>query len=209
MLVLGSQGCVSDEKYIEKMSEINIEFNTNKEELVWFAMSAPYCKELDAKRLLEKQNVESFVPMCYEIVLKKGGAKSRELVPAIHNLIFVRTTRSIMQDLKKQILFLQYLIRPENGKNIPVIVPDTQMKQFITVSETHCEKLTYLKPDEVDLRRGTPVRIIGGTFDGVEGFFVKVRGIRSKRVVVSVQGIAAMAIAEIRNDLIEVLSQKL
>ena len=64
--------------------------------------------------------------------------------------------------------FLQYRTFPENGKNVPIVVPDNQMQQFIAVCETHNEQLMYLNPDEINIAKGTPVRIIGGTFDGVE-----------------------------------------
>jgi transcription antitermination factor NusG len=181
---------------------------TNKEDNVWFAMSAPFCKELEAKRLLDKRNIENFVPMHYKIIVKKDGKKIRELVPVIHNLIFVRTTSAMMRDIKSRILFLQYYTRREKGKNLPVIIPERQMRQFISVSETHNEKLIYLKPEELDLQKGTRVRIHGGSLDGVEGVFVKVRGVRNRRVVVMVDGFVAVAMAEIKPDLIEVLPQK-
>lgn len=182
-----------------------MEYNNNKQDLVWFAMSAPYCRELEAKRLLDNRSIENFIPMCYKISVKKNK-KTRVLVPAIHNLIFVRTTRSIIKETKQQISILQYITRTDNGKNIPVIVPDIQMQQFITVSETNNEQLIYLRPEEINLKKGTRVRILGGTFDGVEGIFVKIKGIRSRRVVVVIPGITAVVTAEIQPDLIEVIS---
>ncbi|MDR2809422.1 MAG: UpxY family transcription antiterminator [Tannerellaceae bacterium] len=171
-------------------------------------MSAPFCKELEAKRMLDKTNIENFVPMHYKIIVKKDGKKVRELVPVIHNLIFVRTTPTMIREIKSRILILQYYTRREKGKNLPIIIPESQMRQFIAVSETHNEKLIYLKPEEVDLQKGTRVRIHGGSLDGVEGIFVKVRGIRNRRVVVQVEGIMVVAMAEIKPDLIEVLPQK-
>ena len=62
--------------------------NNDEENIVWFAMRAPFCKELEAKRLLDKQAIENFVPMCYK-VFEKNNKKRKELVPAVHNLIFV------------------------------------------------------------------------------------------------------------------------
>lgn len=188
---------------IETMEEVG--GKTNEKKLVWFAMSAPYCKELEAQQLLEREDIESFVPLCYKIVKRRDGQKKRVLKPAIPNYIFVRTTRSILQEVKNRILFLQYLTRRENGKNIPIIVPDYQMEQFIRVINTYNENLVFLKPEEVNLKKGTPVRIIGGPFDGIEGIFIKVKGHRNRRVVVQIEGITAVAIAEVTQDLIEVL----
>lgn len=188
---------------IETMEEVG--GKTNEKKLVWFAMSAPYCKELEAQQLLEREDIESFVPLCYKIVKRRDGQKKRVLKPAIPNYIFVRTTRSILQEVKNRILILQYLTRRENGKNIPIIVPDYQMEQFIRVINTYNENLVFLKPEEVNLQKGTPVRIVGGAFDGIEGIFIKVKGHRNRRVVVQIEGITAVAIAEVTQDLIEVL----
>lgn len=79
------------------------------------------------------------------------------------------------------------------------------MKQFITVCKNYNENLIFLKPEEIDLKKGTKVRIIGGTFDGVKGVFVKIKGVRQRRVVVLIEGLTAVATAEIKPDLIEVM----
>lgn len=177
----------------------------DKENPVWFAMSAPYQKELEARDLLAKNAIESFIPMRYCMVATAGSKKERRLVPAIHNLIFARTTRRLIQKVKTGYPYLQYKIRREDGQNIPIVVPERQMTQFISVCNTYNDDLIYLKPEEVNLAKGTPVRIIGGTFDGMEGTFVKVKGARRKRVVVSLPGLAAVATAEIATDYIQVI----
>lgn len=172
--------------------------------LVWYAMSAPYHRELAARDWFSEQGIETFVPMRYEVVTGRNGVKSRELVPAIHNLLFVRTSQSMMRELKPQLPIVQYLTRPVNGRNEPILVPDVQMSQFIRVSDSHNEHLLYFRPEELNLRRGTPVRIIGGPFDGVEGIFVKVQGLRNRRVIVQLPSLLAVA-AEVHPDLIQVL----
>ena len=171
---------------------------------VWYAMSAPYHRELVARDWFTEQGIETFVPMRYEIITRRDGTKVRELVPAIHNLLFVRSSRPEMRELKPQIPIVQYLTRPVDGRNEPILVPEYQMSQFIRVSNSYDDKLSYFRPEELNLRRGTAVRIIGGPFDGVEGTFVKVQGIRNRRVVVQLPGLLAVA-AEVHPDLIQVL----
>mgnify|MGYP002511644227 CR=1 FL=1 len=56
--------------------------------------------------------------------------------------------------------------------------------------------------------KGTKVRIIGGNFNGVEGVFVKVKGKRSKRVVIMLDKLCAVAMAEVDSDLIEVIKNE-
>lgn len=172
---------------------------------VWWAMSAPYQRELKAKAALDKLGIENFVPMRYQAVRKRTGSMARELLPAIHNLIFVRGSKPCVSQAKKDILWLQWLTRPEGGKNVPVTVPDKDMEQFIAVTNTYNEHLIYIQPDEIDLRKGTPVRILGGPFNGFEGTFIKVKGSRKKRVVVMLKGIVGVAMAEITPDLLEIL----
>ena len=102
--------------------------------------------------------------------------------------------------------FLQYLTRQSGGRNLPIVVPDNQMQQFIQASSVEGKKLIYLTVDELGrLNQGVRVRVIGGSFDGVEGIFQRVKGCRSKRVVIRLQGIIAVVLAEIHPDLIELL----
>ena len=176
----------------------------DEEPLSWFAMSATFGRELKAREYLENKSVRCFIPMKYEVVNSRQG-KTRKLVPAIHNLLFVYTTKSRIQSLKTGVSYLQYLTQHLEGRNIPIVVPEHQMQQFISVCETHDEKLVYLAPDEINLEKGTPVRVIGGAFDEVEGTFVKIDRSRKKRVVVYLQGIAAVMIADITDGYLKVL----
>lgn len=175
------------------------------EEPVWFAMSATFGRVLKAKAFLESNSVECFVPMRYKIVNDRNQHKRRKLVPAISNLIFVYTTKERIQSLKAQVDYLQYLTKPVGGRNVPIIVPEYQMQQFIAVCNTYNDKLVYLSPDEINLKEGTRVKIIGSTFDGIEGRFVKVDKGRKRRVVVLVQGIAAVMIAEFTDGYVQVI----
>ena len=174
-------------------------------ETVWFAMSAPYRNEMRAKSLLESKGIECFVPMRYQIVETRTGVKSRKLLPAIHNLIFVHTSKTIIQEAKTRCEFLQYRTKPHNGKNVPIIVPDKEMLQFIAVTQALSEKLLYLNLDEIDLEKGTRIRIHGGVLDGTEGLFVKLKGKRRRSVIIQIEGVAAVALTKVSPDLIEVI----
>ena len=79
------------------------------------------------------------------------------------------------------------------------------MANFIKAAGHYEEDLTYYSPDEIQLEKGTRVRVIGGVFNGVEGTLMKVKGKRSKRVVISVDGVVALSVAEIEPELIQVL----
>lgn len=178
----------------------------NKDSAIqWFAMSAPYRRELKAKEFLQSKGIDCFVPMTNAIVERHNGIKQRKQVPAIHNLIFVHSSKATIQEVKQGVDYLQWRTTPQNGKNTPITVPDKQMQQFIAVTQASNEELIYLRPEEIDIKKGTKVRLHGGAFDGTEGIFVKVRGKRNRRVVLLIEGVAAVAMAEISTDFIEIL----
>ena len=56
----------------------------------------------------------------------------------------------------------------------PLVVPDRQMHSFIAVAGAYDEQIVYLDPTIVSLREGDRVRIVGGVFSGVEGFFIRI-----------------------------------
>ena len=162
---------------------------------VWYAMSATYHRELRAQSLLDAQSVDSFIPMRQVLCAATARHPARaQLVPVVHNLIFVRTTPAVIRQAKQGIPFLQYLTWKHDGRRHPIVVPDREMERFMAVCNTLDGHLRYFKPDDVSLDSGTQVRIVGGLFDGQEGVLVRVKGCRSKRVVVMVQGVIAMAI---------------
>jgi transcription antitermination factor NusG len=175
------------------------------EENLWFAMSATFGRELKAKEFLEEKQVECYVPMRYEIQKDKKHKTVRQYVSAISNLVFVYTTRKNIQELKTRLPYLHYLTNHTEGRNIPIVVPEHQMTQFITVCNTYNEKLAFLSPDEVNLDKGTRIRIVGGALDGIEGTFVKVARGRKKKIVVMVEGIIGVAMTEITDGFIQVV----
>ena len=172
-----------------------------KEELIWFAMRATYRREMIAKRALETYGVESFVPMRYELKIE-GGRRKRRLVPAIHNLIFVHPEPKQLQAIKTRLSYLQYMIRKGGEK---ILVPDADMRRFMAVTESLDEELTYYNPEELHLEKGQRVKIHGGPCDGQEGVLVKLPGFRSRRVVVEIEGVMAVALASVKPEQLEML----
>lgn len=183
-------------------SEQNHRMEADKDSEIWYAMRATYRREPDAMRLLKKENLGCFIPMQYKISIKKGK-KVRALVPVVHNLLFVHARPSELKRVKSQVAYLQYITDTRSGQKI--IIPDNEMQRFIAVAGNYSDHLLYFQPDELNLSKGTKVRITGGDFEGQEGIFLKVKGARDRRVVVEIQGVIAVAMATIHPDLIEVI----
>ena len=165
-------------------------------------MRATYRRELDAMHLLEKEKLGCFVPMQYKVSIRRGK-KVRALVPVIHNLLFVHARPSDLKRVKSQVTYLQYITDTRSGQKI--IIPDAEMQRFIAVTGSYNDHLLYFQPEELNLSKGTKVRITGGDFEGQEGVFLKVKGARDRRVVIQIQGVIAVAMATIHPDLIEVI----
>lgn len=124
----------------------------SSEKMQWFAMRATYRRGMQIKALLDKEGINNFIPMRYEVRIR-NGRKRRELVPVISDLIFVHSVQSELQKVKFKLPYFQYMIDIRNGQKI--IVPDDQMRQFIAVAGTYDEHLIFFSPDEVNLRKGT------------------------------------------------------
>ncbi|MCD8182562.1 MAG: UpxY family transcription antiterminator [Bacteroides sp.] len=170
-------------------------------QLSWYAVRVTYSRELVLKQYLDDENIENFIPMHYEYIMKKER-RVRKLVPAIHNLVFVRSTRTRMDEIKTNSglnVPIRYIMNRETHQ--PVIIPDAQMRSFILVAGTYDEAVIYVEPDELKLVKGTKVRITGGIFEGAIGEFVRLR--HDRRVVVNIEGVMAVATTFIHSSLVE------
>ncbi len=169
------------------------------EELVWFPLRVTYKREMKVKADLDKKGIENFVPMQYKSAVV-GGRLIKTLAPIIHNLIFVRCTRSWMAAYKESTtLPIRYYMNKE--KHEPIVVPKCQMDNFIAVAGSYDEQLIFLNPSPGDFCHGDRVKILGGPFEGAEGVFVRVKG--DRRVVVSVDGVVAVATTFIHPSLLQ------
>ena len=172
---------------------------------LWYAMSAPYRRERIACDRFEEAGFECFLPLRATLCKKRDGKTEVRETPLVPNLIFVRAGRQELQKAKQKVGVAQYLTRREGERNVPITVPDRQMANFRMAVEKADTKTIYLHPSEVDLRKGTRVRIVGGMLDGLEGVFMKVKGARSRRLVVMLEGITALA-AEVEPDYIQIVT---
>ena len=168
----------------------------------WWAMSATFNRSLQAKRLLDAMDEESFLPMRTEIKTV-GRRKVRRMIPAVSNLIFIRSTELHIQEIKDGIEYLQFMCLRDNGRRQRIIVPDKQMDDFMRLMAGSGEDTLIFALEGEGLEKGDKVRIHGGPFDGVEGTFVKVAGKRRKMVVVTIPTILSIATLSFTPDMLE------
>ena len=166
---------------------------------VWYAIRVTYNREMKVKADLDARGMENFVPMQYKYY-ELNGRLAKRLVPSIHNLIFIHCEAQEMKEFKQTTsLPIRYIMNRE--KRIPLVVPDRQMESFIAVAGHHEEEIVYLDPAELNLTKGDRVRVLAGPFAGAEGVFVRVKG--DRRVVVTIEGVVAVATTFVHPSLIE------
>ncbi len=176
--------------------------------LQWFPMRVTYHRELKIKACLDSLGIENFIPMHYEIVDSKEGRK-RMLVPAIHNLIFVRSTQEQLTSLKttrKEFEPMRYMVRTArdgNGTNEILRVADREMENFMRVASVLDDRVLYLDYKDYIGKEGKRVRINEGTFAGVEGVIKRIK--KNKHVVVQIEGVSAVAIAFVPSSYLSIL----
>lgn len=170
----------------------------------WFAMRATYKREFMTQEYLQGKGIEVFLPLKKEIKVIRGIIR-KVTVPAINSLIFVKAQKEVLQQAKMGVEYLQYLTRKDEGRNVPIVVPERQMEQFIKVVQDDTIDKTYFSPDEVNFSVGTKVRVHGGPFDGLEGVLVKIKGKRKKQFFVEIEGIIAVNTVIENVELLEVV----
>jgi transcription antitermination factor NusG len=86
-----------------------------------------------------------------------------------------------------------------------LVVPDRQMDAFIALCDFKDSGLEYLGQDEGKYHLGDKVRVTEGVFKGLEGHIKRIR--HDRRLVVTIDGIAAFATGFIPPAFLEVIGQ--
>lgn len=166
----------------------------------WFPMRVTYRREMKVKAELDRLGIENFVPMRYKVVESQNDGDTelrRVLVPAISNLIFVRSTQERMSELKRRnevLEPLRYMMDYTASQEHAIMtVADGEMENFMRVASRTDDSVIFLDNETVVGKEGKCVEIMGGAFEGVTGVIRRVK--RCKRVVVEIEGVASVAIA--------------
>ncbi len=145
-----------------------------------------------AYKQLSDMGIDVFTPMRWHIVNRKGKL-TREEVPFLTDLLFVRSGRTVLDPIVEGIPTLQYrYIR--GAYREPMTVKDMEMGRFIRAVRSS-ESPRYYLPEELSPSMfGREIRIIGGPLDGYEGQLLKLRGSRVKRLIVDIPGLLAASV---------------
>ncbi len=172
--------------------------------LSWFVYRCPFGKELSLRRNVETLfNVECFVPTKKVRQRDKHGRFVWVQKSVLTGYLFVRIEKERHHLIPRRLIMLHTMMQQAEGLWVPVIVPDNQMASFIRVSGSEDEQIAYLDPAKLNLKKGDRVRVIGGSFVGVEGVFMQIGGKHQKRVIIELEGLIAVATASIPASMVE------
>jgi len=171
---------------------------SDSQNIFWYVLFAANGKAVKINDYLKTANIECFFPLFYkEKRIRNSERTKRILQPLIGNLVFVKSSKECLAPHLREIKLrysitddLYYRYRDGEERKI-IVVPEKQMLDFITVASCKEERVIYLSNGEVNLEKGTKVRIIGGLFEGIEGVFMRVKG--ERRVVVSLFNLLSVA----------------
>lgn len=169
----------------------------------WYAVRVTYSRELKFQALLQEAGFQTFVPMCRRS-FERNGKKEQKVVSAISNLVFVNSTRVNLD------AFLQRMGETcparymwDKSTRQPIVVPTKAMQDFMKISLSMVDDVIYLQKISDKLREGQRVKVKAGPFEGVEGTIIRVK--RSRRVMVELPGMLAIATTFVNPEELEIL----
>ena len=128
--------------------------------------------------------------------------------PIVSSLIFVQATREQILHLD---VFLQENYRNGRGRGFVyksadwqdyAVIPDKQMAAFRLVTESGLSGLSFFSDDELTrYKKGDRVRVTEGPLKGVEGYIRRIR--KDRRLLVSIDGVIAVATSYIKPEFLE------
>ena len=173
-------------------------------EVAWYVLRVTYQREVAASKHLDEMGVENYVPTVrVRKTNEKGVTLGWRTDPLVHNYIFVRDSYSNIMTVKQGKLdYLRFIMAKDDvtGEMAAQYVPDKQMADFRKVVQTMGSKPVDVN---IDLRKGDRVRVLSGPFEGVEGVFIKMPTRHEKRVVIKIEGVAAVATVALNSSEVE------
>ena len=122
----------------------------------------------------------------------------------ISSLMFVYTTSSKLERIRLD-RYDKLRVYTHPGTRRPYRIPDKEMEIFRFVTSLQDRKMTLVDPDAVRFHTGQKVRVTGGIFKGAEGYIKRIKG--NKRLVVSIEGVVAVATSYIPSAYLEKLDE--
>ncbi len=165
------------------------------EEVRWFAVRAFWNKTQALMREAGEAGHRTYYAMKTEERVKNEKLDYED-VPLIPALFFIQCTVSWLLDFKQKHYSQLYIYTDVPGGK-PAPIRDEEMKMFIMVTSAHNEQyqVEYLGEPKPKYVQGDRVRVTEGIYKGAEGVVVRIK--KDRKLVVSISGVAVVAISHI------------
>lgn len=146
-----------------------------QDDKIWYAIRTFNCQEQKVSRFLTEQGCIHFIPMTVTLSKVKGNETSKRiLVPAIHNLLFIKkmdTQKQTLQLLKECPIPISVFRNP--GENKLCEIPERDMIELRMLCDPQFNDSVYMTQNEAENMIGKEVRVVAGTFKGSIGKLIR------------------------------------
>lgn len=179
----------------------------------WYPLRVSYTSDSRLFKLKDMLDKEPSIEQTYIPLEYRTKNFQTQLVPAINNIIFVRSTFNNLNDVRhatNQYEPLRYIMRPVidgNWEHSEVLyVPDKMMDQFIRVTNDRSSAVIFLDNPKFAFKPGVKARITQGLYAGVVGEVKRIQ--KNLCLVVAIHGVAAAAILHVPRQHLHYLSDE-
>ncbi|MBQ7269436.1 MAG: UpxY family transcription antiterminator [Bacteroidales bacterium] len=168
-------------------------------EPVWYALKVFFNRVPSLRSICTDASWQTYVPMKVEEVMSGGSVRyvEKQLIPS---LLFVKCTADWLKEQRREdrVPFMVYH-RAESYE--PRAIPELEMQMFMMVTSTRDRDLLFLGGDKALWHQGDRVRVTDGVFKGAEGIVKRIK--KDRRLIVTVNGVAAVATSYIHPSFLE------
>ena len=189
---------------------VSVEYMPDKDKS-WYVFRASYGREDIASDYIVEDGTFVYIAKRYVRKSIKGKQK-KVLETLIPNLLFVYTTKEKAEEYVKTTPSLSFLTFYYNHfeydiekKNPPLIVSCKEMENFIIATCNKSEHLKFVEEEQCHYKGGEIVKVVEGTFKGVEGKVARVSG--QQRVIVTITNVGLISTAYVPTAFIQVIEE--
>lgn len=152
-----------------------------KHSLVWIPLGTRFNKELQVADFLRQEGIEYYLPMTYELqeTDDKEHRCDHVLVPAIHNLLFIRHeyNKHWCRKFVHSSFIPIYFFKRERESDEYCTISDKEMQNFIRATDPSIQGTRFIDSEKLKNKKGMPVRIVKkGPLFGITGKFIRYGG---------------------------------
>lgn len=195
----------------------------------WYALKVFYNKVFDIESMMRSRGIDSYIPVrkdpvkgerylslrrklredgfLPDIRYAEDGNHIVKRVPVISSLMFIRCEEEELKRLVgENLLEGKAMIYKTADRERFAVIPDRQMAAFRLVAESGESGLDFYSEESITrYKQGARVRVKSGPLKGAEGYVKRIH--RDRRLLVSIEGIVAVATTFIPPDNLEVVEE--